>query len=672
MLLQGAADHVPIPAQQEESGDVGRPPGAVLDHLDVEAVIIIGVICNDHRPSSVLLDHTCLRQERAAPPLHQGDLVLDEDTIVQLSTGLGGICWDQVDLVVPCVKHPTKILGWRGGEDVTDVSRAQHLEIEPTPVILLKEGTDTSQGIPQLVSNINACQVIAEAVRTTLGPRGMDKLIVDDRGKATISNDGATILKLLDVVHPAAKTLVDIAKSQDAEVGDGTTSVTLLAAEFLKQVKPYVEEGLHPQIIIRAFRTATQLAVNKIKDIAVSVKKEDKDEQRSLLEKCAATALSSKLISQSKEFFSKMVVDAVMMLDDLLQLKMIGIKKVQGGALEDSQLVAGVAFKKTFSYAGFEMQPKKYQSPKIALLNVELELKAEKDNAEVRVNTVEDYQAIVDAEWNILYDKLDKIHKSGAKVVLSKLPIGDVATQYFADRDMFCAGRVPEEDLKRTMMACGGSIQTSVNALSDDVLGRCELFEEIQIGGDRYNFFTGCPKAKTCTIILRGGAEQFMEETERSLHDAIMIVRRAIKNDSVVAGGGAIEMELSKYLRDYSRTIPGKQQLLIGAYAKALEIIPRQLCDNAGFDATNILNKLRAKHAQGGMWYGVDVNNEDIADNFEACVWEPAIVRINALTAASEAACLIVSVDETIKNPRSTVDAPPGGRGRGRGRPHNH
>ncbi|KAF6102577.1 chaperonin containing TCP1 subunit 7 [Phyllostomus discolor] len=259
----------------------------------------------------------------------------------------------------------------------------------PTPVILLKEGTDSSQGIPQLVSNISACQVIAEAVRTTLGPRGMDKLIVDGRGKATISNDGATILKLLDVVHPAAKTLVDIAKSQDAEVGDGTTSVTLLAAEFLKQVKPYVEEGLHPQIIIRAFRTATQLAVNKIKEIAVTVKREDKVEQRKLLEKCAMTALSSKLISQQKAFFAKMVVDAVVMLDDLLQLKMIGIKKVQGGALEDSQLVAGVAFKKTFSYAGFEMQPKKYRNPKIALLNVELELKAEKDNAEIRVHTVE-------------------------------------------------------------------------------------------------------------------------------------------------------------------------------------------------------------------------------------------------------------------------------------------
>uniref|UniRef100_A0A4W3J129 T-complex protein 1 subunit eta n=1 Tax=Callorhinchus milii TaxID=7868 RepID=A0A4W3J129_CALMI len=536
-------------------------------------------------------------------------------------------------------------------------------------VILLKEGTDSSQGVPQLVSNINACQVIAEAVRTTLGPRGMDKLIVDDRGKATISNDGATILKLLDVVHPAAKTLVDIAKSQDAEVGDGTTSVTLLAAEFLRQIKSYVDEGLHPQIIIRSFRTATQLAVEKIKAIAVTVKTDNLEKQKELLEKCAITALSSKLIAMQKNFFGKMVVDAVMMLDDLLPLKMIGIKKVQGGALEDSMLIAGVAFKKTFSYAGFEMQPKKYENPKISLLNVELELKAEKDNAEVRVNNVEEYQAIVDAEWSILYDKLEKIHLSGAKVVLSKLPIGDVATQYFADRDLFCAGRVPEEDLKRTMMACGGSIQTSVNALTEEVLGECAVFEEVQVGGERYNLFKGCPKARTCTIILRGGAEQFMEETERSLHDAIMIVRRAIKNDSVVAGGGAIEMELSKYLRDYSRTIPGKQQLLIGAYAKALEIIPRQLCDNAGFDATNILNKLRAKHAQGGMWYGVDVTNEDIADNFQACVWEPAVVRINALTAASEAACLILSVDETIKNPRSTVDGQAAPKGRGRGRP---
>lgn len=232
---------------------------------------------------------------------------------------------------------------------------------------------------------------------------------------------------------------------------------------------------------------------------------------------------------------------------------------------------------------------------------------------------------------------------------------------------MFCAGRVPEEDLKRTMKACGGAVMTTTHDLNDSVLGSCDLFEERQIGGERYNLFRGCPNAKTCTLILRGGAEQFLEETERSLHDAIMIVRRTIKNDAVVAGGGAIEMELSKIIRDYSRTIAGKEQLLIGALAKALEVIPRQLCDNAGFDATNILNKLRQKHAQGHCWYGVDINKENITDNFEACVWEPAIIKINALTAAAEAACLILSVDETVKSPKSASDGgPPAGRGMGR------
>jgi len=494
--------------------------------------------------------------------------------------------------------------------------------------------------------------------------------------ESTISNDGATIMKLLDVVHPAAKTLVDIAKSQDAEVGDGTTSVVILAGEFLKQCKPFVEEGVHPRVIIRAFRKATALALEKIKEISIKIDKNNPEQYRELLEKCAATSMSSKLIHQQKDLFSKMVVQAVMMLDrQTLPLNMIGIKKVQGGALEDTLLVDGVAFKKTFSYAGFEMQKKVYTKPKIALLNIELELKAEKDNAEVRLENVEEYQKVVDAEWNILYDKLDRIAASGAKIVLSKLPIGDVATQYFSDREMFCAGRVVEEDLNRTMKSCGGSIQSTVHDLNDETLGTCETFEERQIGGERFNLFQGCPKSQSCTIILRGGAEQFMEETERSLHDAIMIVRRAMQNDSVVAGGGAIDMELSKYLRNYSRTIAGKEQLIIGAMAKAFEVIARQLCDNAGFDATNILNKLRQKHAGDGIWYGVDIMNEDIADNYAACVWEPAIVKANAITAASEATCLLLSVDETVKNPRSGQGADqmgggmPGGMGRGRGRP---
>jgi len=535
-------------------------------------------------------------------------------------------------------------------------------------IILLREGTDTSQGKGQLLSNINACIAIADTIRTTLGPRGMDKLIVDSKGKVTISNDGATILKLLDIVHPAGKVLVDIARSQDAEVGDGTTSVSLFAAELLKEVKSYIEEGVSPQVIIKGFRKASQLAINKVKEMAVPIEKSNPTEFREILEKCASTALSSKLVHSQKDFFKKMVVDAVLSLDqDELNERMIGIKKIPGGAMQDSLLIEGVAFKKTFSYAGFEQQPKSFQNPKILSLNVELELKAERDNAEVRVEKVKEYQAIVDAEWKIIYDKLEKIVATGAKIVLSRLPIGDLATQYFADRDIFCAGRVLNEDLGRVIKAVGGQVQSSVNDIKPEHLGTCEFFEERQIGGERFNIFRGCPNAKTCTLILRGGAEQFIEEVERSLHDAIMVVRRAIKSKTIVAGGGATEMELSRYLREYSRTIEGKQQLIIAAFAKALEVIPRQIADNAGFDATDILNKLRQKHAtDGNQWYGVDINSESISNNYDNFVWEPALVKINILSASTEAANLILSVDETVRNPQSEKpDAAANARARG-------
>jgi T-complex protein 1 subunit eta len=519
----------------------------------------------------------------------------------------------------------------------------------------LKEGTDTSQGKAQLISNINACEALVDTIRTTLGPRGMDKLIVDGKGKVTISNDGATIMKLLDVVHPAGHVLVDIAKSQDAEIGDGTTSVVLLAGAFLKECKPFIEEAVHPQVIVRSFRLATQLALNRIDEVAVKHSFKDPTEKRALLEKVAFTSMSSKLISTHKEFFSKLVVNAVSVLNADLPLDMIGIKKVPGGSFESSFLVRGVAFKKAFSYAGFEMAPKKYDNPLVCLLNIELELKAERDNAEIRVDNVEEYQRIVDAEWTILYQKLQRIVESGAKVVLSKLPIGDVATQFFADRDVFCAGRIPDDDMRRTAKACSGSVQTSVGNLGPS-LGRCGLFEEIQIGGERFNIFSDCPQTQTCTLILRGGADQFIAETERSLHDAIMVVRRTLKNEAVVAGGGAIEMELSRYLREYSRTVAGKSQMLIAAYAKALEAIPRQLCENAGFDSTNILNLLRNKHHNGGLWYGIDITTEGIADNYQRFVWEPAVMKINVLKAAAEAACVVLTVDETVKNPKCQDD----------------
>jgi len=504
-------------------------------------------------------------------------------------------------------------------------------------------------------------------------------LLVDENGRQTITNDGATVMKLLDIVHPAARILVDIARSQDAEVGDGTTSVVVLAGEVLKEVKEFVEAGVSSQTIIKGLRRAGTMAVNKVKEIAVST---TENNLRDTLRKLAGTAMSSKLIHRNADFFTKMVVDAVLTLDqDDLNNKLIGMKKVTGGALQDSLFVNGVAFKKTFSYAGFEQQPKSFKNPKIVCLNVELELKAEKDNAEVRVEQVSEYQAIVDAEWRIIFEKMEALYKSGAKVVLSKLPIGDLATQYFADRDVFCAGRVAAEDLERVCQATGASVQSTCSDIQERHLGTCETFEERQIGGERFNFFEGCPEAKTCTLVLRGGAEQFIAEVERSLHDAIMIVKRAIKNKTIVAGGGACEMEVSAYLHNFAdKNISTKQQSIIKAFAKALEVIPRQLCDNAGFDATDILNRLRVEHRKGNVWAGVDFDHEGIRDNMEAFVWEPALVKVNAMQAAIEASCLILSVDETIKNQESQQPQapqrglPPGAaqravRGRGRGMP---
>lgn len=531
------------------------------------------------------------------------------------------------------------------------------------------------------------------------------------QGQTTISNDGATIMRLLDIVHPAAKTLVDIAMSQDAEVGDGTTTVVLLAGELLREAKPFIEEGVHPRSLIKAFRQAARLAVARVRELSVDIQGKDEAERRSLLEKCAMTSMNSKLVSGEKEFFGKMVVDAVSKLDpSLLDLRMIGIKKVQGGSLRDSFLVDGVAFKKvrvplvasypwgqaqctqpecraspdpsshfsppqTFSYAGFEQQPKKFEHPKILLLNIELELKAEKENAEIRLDDPTKYQTIVDAEWNIIYEKLENCRKSGAKIVLSRLAIGDLATQYFADHDIFCAGRVAEDDMARVAEATSAKVQTTVNNLDTAVLGTCALFEERGVGNERYNLFTGCPSARTATMVLRGGSEQFIDEAHRSLHDAIMIVRRALKNPAVVPGGGAIDMELSKFLREEARKIEGKSQLFVSAFAKALEVIPRQLCDNAGFDATDVLNKLRQKHhlpSGEGRNFGVDVNTGGVVDTYGSFVWEPSLVKINAVQAASEAACLVLSVDETVRNPASekpegqAAAAALGGRG-GRG-----
>ena len=390
------------------------------------------------------------------------------------------------------------------------------------PILLLKKGTENTQGKEEILSNIEACLALVEIIRTTLGPRGMDKMIISDGGSTTISNDGATIIKLLNIEHPAGKSLVDVAKSQDNEIGDGTTSVMIFAGELLKEAKQFIEDGISPQIIINGFWRGLQLALKKLSECAVTINKNSEEEKRNLLLKCAETSLNSKLIASNKEFFSKMIVEAVEKLEGFKDKDLIGIKHITGGSITDSLLIDGVAFKKSFSYAGFEQQPKKFKDAKIIILNVELELKSEKENSELRISNPEDFQSFVDAEWKIINKKLENIVNSGANVVLSKLPIGDLATQYFADRNVFCAGRVAAEDIERVAKATGACLLQTCNDITEKSLGTCGLFEERQIGAERFNLFMECPKSKTATIIIRGGAEQFIEEAERSMKQAVV------------------------------------------------------------------------------------------------------------------------------------------------------
>jgi len=502
------------------------------------------------------------------------------------------------------------------------------------------------------LSNINACEAVVSIVRTTLGPRGMDKLIHSGQA-VTITNDGATIIDLLDIVHPAAKVLADIAKSQDNEVGDGTTSVCVLTGEFLKNVKDLIEENLHPHIIIEGYRAACTYALNQLEDMHISVDTKDEKKFRELLHKCATTALNSKLVCSQRDYFAEIVVNAVLHLDEKRDIRLIGINKVAGGSMTDSFMVPGVCFKKTFSYAGFEQQPKVFDNPKIAMLNVELELKAEESTLEIKISDPSQYQAVVDAEWKIIYDKLDKISASGAQIVLSKLPIGDLATQYFADRGIFCAGRMLPDEMERISAATGAVLQTSLNDLTSSVLGTCGHFEEKQVGGERYNFFTGCPNSRAVSLILRGGSEQFIAETHRSLHDAIMIVKRTAQHSKIVGGGGSTEMELSKRLKTYALTLSGKLQPVVMAFSKSLEVIPRQISENAGFDSTDCVNEIRRQHLIGNTWAGVDIENEGVCDAIESFIWEPLLIKSNAIKAATEAACLVLSIDETVKNPRA-------------------
>lgn len=485
---------------------------------------------------------------------------------------------------------------------------------------------DCRSGVQQVISNIEVCNSVGKLLAPTLGPFGLDKLFYGR--KLLVTNDGATILENMDFKHPVAQLLSSLSKSQDREVGDGTTSVILLSSEVLRQLIPYIRDK-YPLAQLRGIlREIKRLCLNHLSDLLI-------DYSEYALQRLAETSLNSKSIRNEKSHFARLIIEGLSISggDDL------HIIKIPGGALLDSVLVEGIAFEKTFTYAGYEQQPKKILNPKICALNVELEWKSEKENAEIRVNSVSEYQKVVDAEWSIITEKLDDIIQAGANVVLSSQPIGDYATQYFARKGLFSAGRV--HNLNEIVKAFGGRISSSTKYIE---LGECDLFEERQLGKARYNYFES-KKARARTFIIRGPGNEALEEVDRAVHDAVCVVRTALSKKNVVCGGGSVEMQLSKLCRDESFRVEPEKLFIFSAISKAFEKIPAQLAENFGLDPVLILQRLRKAHS-AGLYAGVSL--KDVEDMREAGVIEPLEVKRNMVESAFNLAEAILMIDSTI------------------------
>ncbi|KAI5192704.1 T-complex protein 1 subunit eta [Nematocida minor] len=506
-----------------------------------------------------------------------------------------------------------------------------------TPVLILREETDTRFGKNQIVRNIEMCEKISDILKTTLGPNGLDKMFFNGNDML-ITNDGATIMKSLEIVDPAAQVLLNISEAQDRDIGDGTTSVVILSSAILRKLKPLVKENTPISLITKELSRLVKVITNISKERLIAFDNES-------LQILAETSLNSKILSNHKKHFSSLVIKTLKAKD-----KDISIKKVSGGSIESSFIVNGVAFEKCFTYAGYEQQPKRILNPKIAVMKVELEWKSEIENSEMRISGASEYSKVVSTEWKLITDRLDRIIQSGANIVLSTLSIGDYATQYFAKYGVFSAGRVPEQEINRITTAFGGRVISTVSLISDASLSKCALFEEKEIGRVRYNlFYNSQDKSDTssvATIILRGPGAEILAEVERSLHDSMAVTRRTVASKEIVVGAGAYEMEISRELRKLSGKCSTTERFVIKAVSEAFEAIPFQLAKNFGHDAINTVQMLRKAHGEGLVHYGV--SEEGVEDSLSAYVIEPLQVKTHMAKAAIGAAIAILSIDSTI------------------------
>ena len=512
-------------------------------------------------------------------------------------------------------------------------------------------------------NNIMVAKVIAEAVRSALGPKGVDKMLVDSLGDATITSDGRTILDEIDVEHPAAKMMVEVAKTQDDEVGDGTTTSVIVAGEMLGKAEDLIDKKVHPTVIIEGYRKAADKALETLEKIAIPVEATDRES----LEKVAMTSMASKLVAENREQLAEIAVDAVLHVaekvgdEHRVDLDDIMVEKKPGESMTDTKLIKGLVLDKEVVHPGMS---KRIEKAKIALLDTAIEVEKTEFDAKINIETPEQMEAFIKEEENMLRDMVDKIAKSGADVLICQKGIDDMVQHFLARKEILAVRRAKKSDMEKLAKATGGRVVTSLEDITKKDLGYAELVEERKIGDDKMTFIEGCKNPRSVAILIRGGTERIVDEAERSIHDALCVVRDVVQEPKILVGGGAPEIEIARTLRDYAESLPGREQLAIQRFAEAIETVPLTLGENAGLDPIDILSDLRARHEKGEKWAGVDVFEGEVKDMENLEVYEPLAVKKQIIKSATEAASMILKIDDMIASAKMKAPpTPPGGPG---------
>lgn len=529
------------------------------------------------------------------------------------------------------------------------------------PVLVLKEGSNRSRGRDAQHGNITAAKVVAESVRSSLGPKGMDKMLVDNFGDVTITSDGRTILDEMDIQHPAAKMLVEVAKTQDNEAGDGTTSAVIISGELLNLAEELIDKNIHPTIIIDGYKSAAEKALETLDKIAIPIDLKTKD----YLKKTAMTTMGSKIVAEYKEYLADLVVKAMFSVAEKhdgayrADVDDVKVEKKTGQSLQDTSLINGVVLDKEIVHSGM---PKRVENARIALLDASLEIEKTEMDAKINIETPDQIEAFLKQEETMLKDMVEKIAASGANVVICQKGIDDMVQHFLARKGIIAIRRAKKSDMEKLSKATGGKIVSNIQEVTSQELGCAALIEERRIGDDKMTFIEGCKNPKSVTLLIRGGTQRMTAEAERSIHDGLCVVRDLLEEPRVVAGGGAPELEMASVLKRYAGTLPGREQLAVKVFAEALESIAVTLAENAGLDPVDILSEVRARHEKGETWAGIAVLSGKVEDMSKLGVFEPLAVKKQIIKSATEASSMILKIDDMIAAGKmKTPPMPPGG-----------